>query len=294
MSKWQVLILGFTLVILVGLLAGGLQALEFRGGQLSPEHEEPDAYGQGVLPFSRALTERILDIMPWFILGSAILGMAFFRRKLLYRWRVNLMVFTVIIFMGVLLIAILPGLLADQEPPTDAEDELENGEPAGSWGPGFPSQEPGPGDTPQQYPVAVPSWVTYLAATALVVPLVWLGWRLVRRTTTPKPSQMDDELQIVAARAVDDLRAGVSVDEVVIRCWAQMADVLAPRAGGLAPAATPRELARLLVERGVRHHSVAELTGLFEEVRYGAKADEARRERALAALAAIEEAYGSA
>ncbi|MFP3898281.1 MAG: DUF4129 domain-containing protein [Dehalococcoidia bacterium] len=97
-----------------------------------------------------------------------------------------------------------------------------------------------------------------------------------------------------AAQAVAELRAGLSVEEVVVRCWARMAEILAVRVGGRDPALTPRELARSLARRGVRHEAITELTGLFEEVRYGAKADAPRRERALAALAAIEEAYGAA
>ncbi len=294
MSKWQVLILGFTLVILVGLLAGGLQALEFRGGQLDIDPDEREEGGHALLPFPYAMAERILDLIPWLVLGAAILGIAVFRRKLLHRWRVNLMVFAAIVLLGVFALMILPAHVADQEPPADPEDELQNGEPAGSWGPGFPSQEPGLGDSSQESPIVVPRWVTYLVAMTLALPLVWLGWRLVRRATSPKPPTFSDELREISAQAVNDLRAGVSVEQVVIRCWAQMADILAPRAGGVAPAVTPRELAHLLASRGVRHDSVAELTRLFEEVRYGARADEARRERALAALAAIEEAYGTA
>lgn len=201
------------------------------------------------------------------------------------------MVFAAILLLAAFAFIILPGQPADQETLT-GEDELENGERADLRQPGIPSTQPGTGDGAPRSPGALPPWVTYVAAIILVLPLVWLGWRIVRRAVTPKPPETGDELQELAARAVDDLKAGVSVEEVVIRCWARMADILAPRAGAVDPGVTPRELAQLLVRRGVRHDAVAELTRLFEEVRYGARADAPRRQRALAALAAVKEAYG--
>jgi hypothetical protein len=137
--------------------------------------------------------------------------------------------------------------------------------------------------------------VTYLAAAVLAVPVVWLGWRLARRAAQRYRKQVPEEtLRQAAAQATAELRAGLDVKEVVIRCWARMAEILAARAGGDAPSITPREFAQLLARWGVHHEAVAKLTSLFEEVRYGDRADAPRREQALAALEAIEEAYGSA
>lgn len=290
MSKWRVAVLGLALIVAVGVLAAGLQTVEFRAGVPLPDPGQPQPGEYTRLPFPYAMMERLFDILPWVLLGAAVLGAAIFRRKLRQGWKTNLAVFAAILLLAAFAFGIMPGRLADQEDLAGEEEQVP-GPPADLWQPGIPSTQPGSGEDAPGSPGVLPTWVTYLATALLVMPLVWLGWRLVRRTVTPRPSGPGDELQELAARAVDDLRAGTPVEEVVIRCWARMADILAPRAGGIAPGITPRELARLLVGHGVRHDAVAELTRLFEEVRYGAKADEPRRERALAALAAVQEAY---
>jgi len=293
MNKWRVLALGLTMLVLLGLLAAGLQTLEFRGGSLAPGEGEWGEPGSAyLLPFPYDLLERILELMPWFILGILTLGAVVFRRRLLreiVRFRV------LIVFMVILALIGLragDGLLPVEE---EVEQELVPGPPAEAWQPPFSPPDPGPGDSAPQSPPPLPWWVTYVAATALAVPLVWLGWHLIRRAARRKQEGVSDaSLQDIATEAAAELRAGLPFDEVVIRCWARMAELLARRAGGNVPQMTPRELASVLTRWGVRHEAVAELTRLFEEVRYGSKADAPRRDRAIAALAEIEEAYGHA
>lgn len=83
--------------------------------------------------------------------------------------------------------------------------------------------------------------------------------------------------------------AGTAVDNEVYRAWREMTghlDVANPEA------ATPAEFADAAVAAGMDREDVAELTALFEEVRYGdAPPTEAREGRALAALRRIEAAY---
>jgi hypothetical protein len=59
-----------------------------------------------------------------------------------------------------------------------------------------------------------------------------------------------------------------------------------------APTLTAREFAEALAGLGFWEPAVRRLTELFEEVRYGRKAEEPRRDEALAALTAVEQAYG--
>ena len=296
MSKWQVLGLGFTIVLLLGLLAAGLQTLEFRGALLDLGGEGPGEPGEAVLlPYPYAL-ERLLEFMPWIIMGTLILGFLVFRRELFRQLAKQKALIALVAFLVILaMIGLRPGQAPIHEEPPPEEPQLEEGPPADFWQPGIPSF--GDEDAEQRLPPTLPSWITYLAAAAVAVPVVWLAWRLGRRVTRREVIRDDDklkELRGVLSDAADGLRAGASVEEVVIRCWARMAEILAPRAGGTDPAITPREFARLLTKWGVRHEAVSQLTALFEEVRYGAKPDEPRRDRALAALAAIEEAYGPA
>ncbi len=289
MDKWQVLALGLTVVVLLGLLAAGLQTLEFRGGTLGPG-EQQDEPGEAVLLPYPYLLERLLELMPWIMLGTLVLGILVFRRELFKQLAKQKALIAIAAF--VVILAVI-GLRPSQLP---VEEEFIPGPPAESWQPPFPAPDPGSGDTAPHSP-ALPPWITYLAATAVAVPVVWLAWRLGRRVTRREDTLNTDkleELRGVLSDAADGLRAGASVEEVVIRCWARMAEILVPRAGGTDPAITPREFAELLTRRGVRYEAISELTRLFEEVRYGAKPDAPRREQALAALAAIEEAYGPA
>ncbi|MBE0430936.1 MAG: DUF4129 domain-containing protein [Dehalococcoidia bacterium] len=289
MSRWRVLVLGLTLVALLGMLAAGLQTLEFRPGLPMPELDEPAPGESLILPFPRTLMGHILDLTPWIILGIVILGAVVYRRKLVkevFRLRLLIVLMVLLAVFG-----LRPG---QTELPAEQEELFENGQPA-QLVPALPSPDDWATDGTEQQPVALPDWVTYLAAVALAVPLVLLGWWLARQAARRyRKREEEEELRQVAAQAAADLRAGLSAEEVVIRCWARMAEIVAGRAGGSAPAFTPRELTQLLARWGVRHEAIAELTRLFEEVRYGAKADAPRRERALAALAAIEEAYGVA
>lgn len=298
MKKWQLAGLGASVIVLLGVLAAGLQALEFRGGY---EHAVPEwelaSGGAAVLPLLSAVLEKLLDLMPWFLMALLVLAVLVFRGKL-FRQIPRKQVLVALVAFMVCLAAI--GTMNDQrlsieDDQTEAEQELVNREPADIWQPEILLPEPGADDATEASSAALPWWVTYLVATALAVPLAWLGWNLLRRTMRREQTrESKEDLQAIAAQAAAQLRAGCAVEEVVIRCWARMADMFTTTVEGTSASITPRELAAVLARWGVHHQAIAELTTLFEEVRYGHKADAPRRDRALAALSAIEEAYGSA
>ncbi|MGQ9477718.1 MAG: DUF4129 domain-containing protein [Candidatus Bipolaricaulia bacterium] len=294
MNEGRVLALGLALLVLLGLLAAGLRTLEFRAGRPIPEWKP--SWGQrAVLPFPYTWAEWLLDLFPWLLLGIVILAVAIFRWKLLRE-------FSLKVIAGLMLLALFGLLLWLSQLPVPLEEPMEAELPGRRQpGIGVPSPEPGAPASEgviRELPVALPWGVTYLVAVALALLLMWWGWWwLARQKARQYPIRaLEEGLQGAAAQAAAELRAGLPVEEVVIRCWARMAECLAGRIGGegCTSVVTPRELARLLAERGVRHEAIAELTKLFEEVRYGGKADAPRRGRAIAALAAIEEAYGRA
>lgn len=294
MNKRRILILGLAMIVLLGLLAAGLQPLEFRAGLPVPDPGGPETGGTYVLPFPYALLERLLDLMPWLCLLAVILGAAIFWRKLFSEFaRVRILISLLLILAVLGLRPWLNQSAVYEEDLTEVEEKAMINPPE-LWQPAFPSPD-WVEDPAREQPVTLPGWVTYLTAAALALPLVWLGWWLARRAARRyRKGPPEESLREAAARAAAELRAGASVEEVVIRCWARMAEILARTAGGNAPPITARELAQLLAKRGVRDQAIVELTRLFEEVRYGDKADAPRRERALAALEAIEEAYGTA
>ena len=103
-------------------------------------------------------------------------------------------------------------------------------------------------------------------------------------------AHVDDPILENAQQAVDALRAGMDLRNVVIRCYFQMALALQEKHGiQLEATMTAREFERLLEYEGFPVAPVHQLTSLFEKVRYSSQdtitqADEAM---ALASLNAI-------
>jgi len=103
----------------------------------------------------------------------------------------------------------------------------------------------------------------------------------------------EDTLEAVGAaagRAADRIERYADVDNEVYRAWREMASLIdadSPQTS------TAGEFADTAIEAGMDRDDIEELTGLFEEVRYGdADAAEGREQRALDALRRVEEEYG--
>lgn len=108
--------------------------------------------------------------------------------------------------------------------------------------------------------------------------------------TEEPPSSDVTAVAAAAGRAADRIEADTDVDNAVYRAWREMTADL-PVANP--DASTPAEFADAAVEAGMDPDDVAELTELFETVRYGDRpVTETRAERATAALRRIERTYG--
>ena len=112
----------------------------------------------------------------------------------------------------------------------------------------------------------------------------------------PPGTDEDDPIDVAAigrtaGAAADRIEADADVDNEVFRAWREMTaqlDVDRPQSS------TPAEFASAAVDAGMARADVDELTGLFEEVRYGgATATERRERRAVDALRRIESAYAT-
>lgn len=107
-------------------------------------------------------------------------------------------------------------------------------------------------------------------------------------SASPEEARME-AIGRAAGRAADRIEGDADADNAVYRAWKEMTgslDVPNPAAS------TPAEFADAAVEAGMTRGDVAELTGLFESVRYGTAAPTDDREsRAVAALRRIEDAY---
>jgi len=98
------------------------------------------------------------------------------------------------------------------------------------------------------------------------------------------------EFAAAAGRAADRIeQANAPVDNAVYRAWYEMTglvDIDDPET------TSPRGFAQHAIEAGLDEADVAELTELFNEVRYGGKTAENREDRALEILRNIEQTYG--
>jgi hypothetical protein len=137
--------------------------------------------------------------------------------------------------------------------------------------------------------------VALLVGVALATIVFSRGDALLKRVggdaRTREPDRDLRDLGRVAGAAADRLAAEeTAVENEVTRAWRQMVDLLDVRDP---QADTPRAFATAASEAGMAPDDVAELTELFEAVRYGGRPASAdRRERALAAFRRIEETYG--
>ncbi len=116
------------------------------------------------------------------------------------------------------------------------------------------------------------SW-KYAITLVLLLLVLALGWQLSRSWSTTKKS--DDEPLKKIARIVqtslNDLSDGTQWEDVIIRSYIQMGNVVRERRGiHRQQAMTPHEFAERLEKAGLPVHPVQQLTRLFERVRYGA------------------------
>ena len=122
---------------------------------------------------------------------------------------------------------------------------------------------------------AVPSLLLWLVGLALAAALVGVGlWLVLRR---PAGS---DRLKLEAERALEALKLGVDLRNVIVHCYWQMAQVLKQEQGlEMDSAMTAREFERLLEARGVPPEPIQQLTRLFEAARYGSRPPGSEAER---------------
>jgi multisubunit Na+/H+ antiporter MnhC subunit len=270
MVRVRLALLGILVVLGLVFLVGALRGTQFRGGKPFPA---ADSAGMGpALPSPFVSTDWFLDFFRFFIFAGVIfvaVGLIFSRR---FRKQFLYLLFALGI-MALLLhyLPLRPGILEREEAPP----------------PSLPSE--GTPTSVEPMPQA-PRWAPYLAALVVAFVLaVVLGLRL---STALERRRKRDAIREVVQEAFEELRSGAPVSDVVLRCWMRMVEILSKKSGTKdRPSLTAREFAENLRKLGFQHEAIEILTELFEEVRYGRKESEPRRAKAMAALAALEQAY---
>lgn len=272
--RWQLLFLGVLALTTLVLLAAGLRGTTFRGGKPWPAGPS-FSYQPGGEALAFPLDWLPLLLRFLFLVGAAGLVLSLFFRTL-RRQLVRFLVAMGLIFLTWQILTSLPKNEV-KEPPSPPSAELGRGSPGES---SQPTQE-----------IRAPPWAIYVGAlVAGTLLAVWLAPKLASRLWQVQRARAIEE---VAREARLELVQGAPVQDVVLRAWLRMVEILSRRSGAKdQPQLTPREFAQTLARLGFRDEAISLLTQLFEEVRYGHKDSESRRELALAALSALEKAYG--
>jgi hypothetical protein len=133
-------------------------------------------------------------------------------------------------------------------------------------------------------------------AVALSTLVVVLGGVFLAKWLKARPREAEDGFSEIFGTITDAahrLRAGEDPYAVVLFCYQQMISILSARGRVDATCLTPREFELRLRNLGLSGESIAQLTAIFEVVRYAGRVDEEFADRALACLEAIEEAYAA-
>jgi len=278
-NRRRFLLLGFLAVALVGLvlLSMSLSGLPLRPGrpfylgEPQPVTPTPESAAPEGLDFWQ-LMRIVLPLALWIgiplFLASII--WAIIRKKKGY-------LITVLILLGWAALILYLELQI-----MDAPQQL--------WGAQYAQEEAPETETPLPTdvfdPAATPEWLVYATSVGLALLLLgsaWSLWQIWRRR--PRPLELVAQ---EAATALEAIRAGTAWQDAVIRCYAEMCQVMTKRGMARRQEVTPREFAAQLEAAGLPGEYIQRLTRLFELVRYGGRqARPQDEEEAVACLSAV-------
>lgn len=277
--RWILVFLAVAIAAMV-LLAAGLGGLELREGRPMPAYPlgDGEAGADGTLPGSWLVEIVIRGALFVVAVSIPVTVVLFFVSPRMRREILRGLVAAAVIVTAILLLNARRGAReAEQGPLSPLSPVLDDSL--------LPDVDAGPVPGPPEWLVVGVSVGAVLFVAALIVGVAWLAWRS-RRTTDPL-----EELAREARGAIDAIRSGADLENVIVRCYSEMERVLRERRGiQREEAATPREFEARLRAAGLPGDAVHRLTRLFERVRYGAKAaGEVEERQAVACLTAIAE-----
>ena len=268
--------LGLGLAALI-LLAAGMPNLELQTGGILMEPlqptliflEEEEATGEPVFvnPFNLASL-------------LALASLAFIALYSAYRWPEVRAALIVLVLLTGLILGMLYLYHTFGDPPPPPEEEVER--------PTAVEEE----RISQELLDNPPDWLDPI--TAVVTGVLLVAGAVVAYFLWRRPWDRPDRgtLEMITAEAeaaLDELRGGAAVRDVIFRCYLEMNQGLRRRLGLVREEGmTPREFEEELARAGLPSHAVQRLTRLFESVRYGRQSGtEADREEAVACLESI-------
>jgi hypothetical protein len=150
--------------------------------------------------------------------------------------------------------------------------------------------------TPPDFVVNPPDWLVsaiIILLVSLTLAIAWFVWRYFAGAGRDPDTPLE-RLAQEAQEALRGLQAGGDLKDIIMRCYAEMSQVLNNERGlRRQQAMTPREFEQYLAQSGLDSNYIQRLTRLFEGVRYGSKpAGPQEEQEAIACLTAIVQTYG--
>jgi hypothetical protein len=280
-SRTLQLALVVSAVLLIGLilfLVGSIQSVPFEPGRDFTLSAAPEAGGQPpVAPgwAAFALAVRILFVAALTILTIQLLVSRQARRTYLI---------LALIAGGLLLLTHFVGCNRPMTEPQETIESQQDIQP-------LPVQSQPTQDEDQQPERGMGLYI--ILAITLSGAIVGIGGFILFRSLLSRPvsDAAQEEILDSISDAANRLRAGEDPRTVVLFCYQEMVRILSTRAKINATFLTPREFEGQLRRVGLSGEHTAQLTGIFEVVRYAGRVDDGFSARALACLEAIEEAY---
>lgn len=253
-----VIILAGLGVVMLVLLAGGLQNLELKSAQpffAYPDQQEPLFDFPRFVENAGNLSVRevfmlVGGFLLLFVLFLAMLSAEARKRLIKMLLRIGLTAWVILWAMNKFRPS---GMFEIESPSAGAEDATQVIV------------------TPPPYtPPVIPSWVIYLVSLLVVLFFAGVGVWLYRVLRPPR-GQLKN-LARAARTALKDISAGRDWDDTVIECYARMSEAVGQERGlHRQQAMTPHEFATRLEQAGLPSDPVRRLTRLFEKVRYGGR-----------------------
>jgi hypothetical protein len=250
--KHKTLIFLGLVTIITMIIAASLPQLELQPGMPLPKLEDDQVVipPAGAGPFGAISVDRFIIALVLLLAAASVLHMIYrllrgakWKNLIAFIW--PMVVIGLILGVFVFLIMLLPESSAVMEPPV-------------------PTPEP-----PVTAPLGpVPPLLLWLVGIGLLVTgiliAIWIFGSPANRATTI------DIVGLEAEKAWQELKAGLGLKGVIIKCYRQMSLALAEEQGiERKESMTAREFENLLEAAGVPYDPVHQLTQLFEAVRYG-------------------------
>jgi hypothetical protein len=290
-KRWVVLVSFVGLMGLIFVLLANLNRLEFLPGKALPNPfgEISTVHGE-TGPLSKlSWVETLLRILPYLFLGvftvAAVASTIFYRK--FRRTRIAL-IWTVAILL-VLIFLFYPRKQSQQweEPPLLPSAESV-------------ANEANPPVEVEIPPIQSPNWGLILVTLMVTLGIGLIATSFITRVYPSVKSRLKKEKTFLetfgerAGEAVEDIRAGKFLQDVVFRCYKDMSETLSRTCHVKnTPFLTPHEFAALLRDQGVDDKHVKRLTAIFEQVRYGGRSEKPFANEAITCLESIQRAYAT-